>query len=150
MTTEHQRTWEEEAYRRLLAENEGVLSEAARTVLGEAHSTAYAAHMVRSYCLQPEEYEEAMDRMRLAAAKLTHREHELLAKLWHAALAAAASIDADDFETLVGHKVHRGDLHYHYRMVSGMVERTLQEKKRAELRKESEEREPVDLSDLPF
>jgi hypothetical protein len=148
MTTEHQTTREEEAYWRLLEEME--LSKAARTVLEEAQSAAYRANMVRSYCFQPEEYEEAMEKMRLAATKLSDRECERLAKLWRAALAAAASIDADDFETPAGRRVYSGDLHYYYRMVSGMVEQILQEKRYAGYRKEIAEREPVDLPDAPF
>jgi hypothetical protein len=106
--------------------------------------------MVRSYCFGPEEYEEAMEKMRLATTALTDRECELLAKLWRAALAAAASIDADDFETLAGYRVYEGNLHWYYRMASGMLEEILEEKKLAELRKESAQREPVDPSDLPF
>jgi len=150
MKTEHQTTREEEAYWRHFEEKEMKLSEAARTVLGEAESAAYAEHMVRSYCFQPEEYEEAMEKMRLAATKLTDHECELLAQLWRAALAAAASIDADDFETLAGHRVYSGDLHYFYRLSSSMVEKILQEKKHAEFQKEIAERDPADLPDPPF
>ena len=149
MTIEHQATPEEEAYGRLLDEIWGMLSEPARAVLREAHSAAYAANMVHSYSFGPEEYEEAMQKMRYAAAELTDRELELLAKLWRAALAAAASIDPDD-ETVVGHKVDRGNLHRYYRMFSGMVEEILQEKKIAELHKEMAEREPADVWDIPF
>ena len=71
-----------------------------------------------------------------------------------AALAAATSIDADDYETLAGHKVYSGNLHWFYRMQSGMVEETLSEKTRvkmeAERQKALAEREPEDLSDIPF
>jgi hypothetical protein len=150
MNTEHQTTREEEAYCRLLEEAKSEFSEAAGIFIRKAQLAAYAMNMVRSYCFQPEEYDEAMENMRLAATQLTGRESELLATLWRAALAAAASIDADDFDVLVGHKVYRGDLHYYYRMVSLMVERTLEEKELAELRKESEEQGPVDLPDPPF
>ena len=125
MTTDHQTTREEKAYGRLLEEKEDVLSEAARTLLSEAQLAAYAEYMVHNYGFQPEEYDEAMEKMRLAAAKLTEREHQLLAKIWRAALAAAASVDADDFESLAGYKVYSGDLHCYYRMVSAMIERTL-------------------------
>jgi hypothetical protein len=150
MTTEHQKTREEEAYGRLLEEEEDMLSEAVRTILSEAQSAAYAACMAHNYCFQPEEYDEAIEKMSLAAAKLTHSEHQLLAKIWRAALAAAASVDADDYESLVGHKVYSGDLHYYYRMVSRMVERTLQAKKDDERRRELAKQEPVDHSVLPF
>ena len=149
MNTEYQTTREEEAYFRLLEEAKSELSEAAGIVIRKAQLAAYATNMVRSYCFQPEEYDEAMENMRLAATQLTGRESELLATLWRAALAAAASIDPED-TTLVGHKVDRGDLHRYYRMLSGMVEKILEEKKLAELRKESEERGPVDLWDPPF
>jgi alkylhydroperoxidase family enzyme len=144
MTPEHRATPEEKAYGRVLDETWEMSSEAARTIIGEAQSAAYAANMVRSYCFQPEEYDEAMEKMRLAAAKLSDRERELLAKLWRAALAAAASIDSEDFETLAGYRVYSGDLHWYYRMLSGMVEKILEEKRLAELQKEHAEREPED------
>jgi hypothetical protein len=150
MTTEHQTTREEKAYGRLLEETEDMLSEAARTILSEAQSAAYAECMVHNYCFHPEEYDEAMEKMSLAAAKLTDSEYQLLAKIWRAALAAAASVDADDYESLAGYKVQWGDLHYYYRMVSSMVERTLQAKKRNELRKELAEQGSVDDSEVPF
>jgi hypothetical protein len=161
MTTKHQETQQEKAYGQFLDEIWEVLSEPARTLIGEAESAAYAAHMVRSYCMQPEEYDEAMEKMRLAAARLTEREHELLAKLWRVALAAAASIDSEDYETIVRDRVNRSDLHWYYRAFSGMIEKTLDEKKLAELRKKNEkelaelrkksaEQEPIDLADLPF
>jgi hypothetical protein len=129
MTTEHQTTREEKAYGRLLEEMEDMLSEAARTILSEAQSAAYALCMVYHYAFQFEEYDEAIEKMRLAAAKLTDSEHQLLAKIWRGALAAAASVDADDYETLAGYRAYSGDLHRYYRMVSGMIEDTLQAKK---------------------
>jgi hypothetical protein len=150
MTTEHQTTREEEAYGRLLDEIWEKLSEPARAVIEEAQSAAYAANMVRSYCFQPEEYEEAMDKMRLATVGLTDGEHKLLAMFWRAALAAAASIDSEDFETLAGYRVYSGDLHWYYRMFSGMVEKILEEKRLAELRKEIVEQEPENIWDIPF
>jgi hypothetical protein len=133
MTIEHQTTSEEAIFWRLLEDKWDMLSEAARTVFREAELTAYAANMIRNYAFQPEEYEEAMDKMLLAAAKLKDREDELLVKLWCAALAASASIDPEDVETSTGYRVYRADLHRYYRMLSGMVEDTLQEKKIAEL-----------------
>jgi hypothetical protein len=150
MTTKHQPTPEEEAYGKLLDETWEKFSGAARTVIQEAQSAAYAANMVCSYCFQPEEYEEAMVKMRQAATEITDREYELLAKLWRAALSAAASLDSEDFETLAGYRVYRGDLHWYYRMLSGMVEKTLQEKKDVEFQKKSAEREPDDISEVLF
>src|SRR5215208_4765655 len=150
MTTEHQTTREEKAYGRLLEEKEDMLSEAARTILSEAQSAAYAECMVHNYCFQPEEYDKAVEKMSLAAAKLTDSEHQLLAKIWRAALAAAASVDADDYESLAGYRVYSGHLHYYYRMVSSMVERTLQAKKHDEFRKELAEQESEDDPEVPF
>jgi hypothetical protein len=150
MTTEHQTTREEEAYWRLLEEKEDMLSEAARTIHSEAQSAAYLLCMAHHYSFQFEEYDEAIEEMRLAAAKITDSEHQLLAKIWRAALAAAASVDADDYESFAGYRVHSGDLHYYYRVVSSMIEDTLQAKKRDELRKELAEQGPVDDSELPF
>jgi hypothetical protein len=150
MTTEHQPTPEEEAYGQLLDETWELFSGAARTVIREAQSAAYAANMVRSYCFQPEENDEAMEKLRLSAAKLTDRECKQLAELWRAALAAAASIDSEDFEALAGYRVYSGNLHRYYRMVSSMVEKTLQEKKLAELQKEHAEWQTEDISDIPF
>ena len=154
MRVKHQATQEEETFWRLREEAWDTLSEAARTVLTQAEGTAYALRMVPSYCFQPEDYDEAMGKMRLATMELTDREHELLVRLWCAALAAAASIDPEDFETSTGYKVYRADLHSYYRVLSSMVEETLQEKRLAELRAEHErsmaEREPIDDSDIPF
>ena len=82
MTTEHQSTQLEEAYGQLLDQIWEVLSEPARTVLKEAQSAAYAENMVHNYCYHPEEYDEAMKKMRLAAAELPNAEHGLLAKVW--------------------------------------------------------------------
>jgi hypothetical protein len=151
MTTEHQKTQQEKAYIQFLKEYWEVLSEQARTLISWAETTADAVHMNRNYSFQwPEEYDEAMARMRLAAAILTERDQELLAKLWRAALAAAASIDPHDFSTPAGYRVCRGDFHYYYEMVSGMVKSVLQEKNIAELRKKSAELEPEDTEDVPF
>ncbi len=125
MTTECQMTPEEEAYGRILEEKEEMLSEVACNILAEAESVAYAEYMVRNYCFQPEEYDEAMEKMRLAAAKLTDWDRELLAELVRAAKAAAASIDPDD-ATPAGRGVYLGYFHHYYKMVSDMVEYTLQ------------------------
>jgi hypothetical protein len=151
MITEHQTTLEEEAYRRLQDEIWEKLSESARAVIQEAQSAAYAANMVHNYCFQWHfEYDEHMDKMRLAAVGLTDGEHKLLAKFWRAALAAAASIDSEDYESLAGYRVYSGNVHSYYRMLSGMVEDILEEKRTGELRDEIARREPEDLTDLPF
>jgi hypothetical protein len=151
MTTVHQATQQEKAYDQFGAEIWEGLSEPARTLIIEAQSAAYAAHMVRNYCFQWDiEYDEAAEKMRLAAARLTEREHKLLTKLWRLALAAAASIDPDDYKTLAGHRAYRGDLHSYYRMFSSMVEGTLWEKIIAEDRKKIAELEPEHHEDVPF
>ena len=154
MTNQHRTTREEEAYGRLLDEKWETLSEAARTALSEAQAAAYRAYMVSSCSFQWDmEYDEAMEKMDLAAVELTEDECRVLSKLWHAALAAAASIDADDFESLAGYRVYSGHLHRYYRMLSGMIETILQEKileKETELREELAQREPIDYTDVPF
>ena len=151
MTTEYQSTREEEAYGRLLEETEGLLSEAARTVLATAQSAAYADCLVRGYFFQPEEYDDAKAEMSFAAVRLTDRDSELLARLWRSALGAAASIDPYDKTPAAGHRVVRGDAHRYYRMLSHMVEGILQEKKLEELRKAPTERKPViSVDDIPL
>jgi hypothetical protein len=155
MTSEHQATQEERAFDQLLDEQWGLLSEAGRTVFIEAEGAAYAAFMVSTYSFDwPFECDEAFEKMRLAAAELTDREHKLLATFWRAALSAAASIDSEDFETLTGYRVYRVHLHRYYRMFSEMIEDVLEEKwlekLEAEREKELAEQEPVDFSNLPF
>src|ERR671911_10859 len=110
MTIKHQATREEETYGHLLGEIWEKLSEPVRTLIGKAHSAAYTANLVHIFSFQPEQDDEALEEMRLTDAGLTEREREPLAKLWRAAL-AAASIDPDDFETLAGYRVCRGNLH---------------------------------------
>src|SRR3712207_5917367 len=110
MFTEHRTTPEEEAFWRLLEESKGVLSEAAYTLLDTAKGAAYRANMVHHYCFQPQEHEEAMEKMRAAAAGLTEPDRELLGRIWRAALAAASSLDPDDHETMFRYRVYVGHL----------------------------------------
>ena len=131
MKTEYQPTPEEEAYRRFFEANKEILSEAARTIFAAAEAEAYKFCLCRNYAYQPFEYDEAMDKMHLAATQITGRDRELFAKLWRSALAAASSVDPDD-ETPAGFRIVRGDLHRFNRMASGMVEEILQEKRFAE------------------
>jgi hypothetical protein len=91
-----------------------------------------------------------MEKMRRAAADLTGRDCEILAELVRAAKTAAASINADDYETLAGYRVYRGNLHRYYGMVSGMVEDILQEKKDAEYWQEVAGLEPGDFGEIQF
>ena len=51
MTTDHPMTPEEKAYRRLFEEKKEILSEAARTLLGEAEGEAYKLYLCRNYAL---------------------------------------------------------------------------------------------------
>jgi hypothetical protein len=148
MMSEYQPTPEEEAYELFFKENEEMLAEAAHTICRKAASEAYKIQLCRSYAYQEFEYDQAMEAMHLAATEITSRDRELLTKHWRFALAAAASIDPDD-ETPAGHKIDRGDVHWYYRMVSGMIEEILQEKKVAELQKQTAKREPEDLDDPP-
>jgi hypothetical protein len=149
MTTEHRETQEEKAYRLLVEEAREVLSQPAGTIISEAESVAYGDNLIRTYALQPEEYDEAMEKMRLAAAEIADRDQELLARLWHAALAVAASIDPEDDGPVAYYKARRGDFHWYYRMLSGMVERTLTAQQVAEMRRAAKQ-EPDDFEDIEF
>ena len=127
MTTENRMTREEEAYRRLLDKEWETLSEAARSIIDEAGLAAYKGSLVYTLGgLQPDEYEEAIKKMFLAATELAGREREILAELVRAANTAADSIDPED-RTPVGHKVDRGDVHRYYNMVAVMIEEGLRD-----------------------
>ena len=147
MTATHHPTPEEEAFERLLAEHWQTLSEAARNVISEARNAAYAEYMVNSYGFGPEDYEEAMERMLLAVAETTEGDRELLKEFVRRSLAASASVDRFDMDTIVGHRVHLCDVHYYYVMVANMVTDTLREWWR---RERLAELEPIDDSDIPF
>jgi hypothetical protein len=118
-------TLEEEALGELWEETEEVLSEAACTLFDEAYGAAYALHLSYNYCFQQVEYEEAMQKMSLEATRLTDSDREHLAKIVRAYEAAASSIDPND-ETPAGYKVCRRDVHWHYQMISEMVNDALQ------------------------
>jgi hypothetical protein len=128
VTTEHQSTHEEEAYGQLLEDVWEKLSGPAQNFLNEARGAAYADHLAHNYSFQLEEYEEAMAKMRLA--ELTDHDRKLLAEVWISALAAAESLDPDDYETPVGYRAFRGDLHCYYWVVSNMVRDILSEQDR--------------------
>jgi hypothetical protein len=145
--TDQQMTREQEAYERLREDIWETHSEPARGLIHMAQLAARMACMERN-CWYPGDYEMVMESMRSAAARLTDREHKLLAKVWRAALAAAASVDPEDFDA--GYKVYAIDLHDYYRMISGMVERTLWERRSAEISKEIAGRKEEDFSDTPF
>jgi hypothetical protein len=126
-------TLEEEALGELVALNEEVLSEAARTLLSEAYLASYKDTLAEAYCcLQREEYQEAMQKMSLEATRLTDRDREHLAKIVCAGKAAASSIDPDD-HTPAGYRYCRGDLHWYYEMLSEMVDEVLQDAWEAEV-----------------
>ncbi len=154
MTTEYHVTPEERAFDHLIGEQWGALTEEARAVLKQANWAAYAECMVRNYCFSEEEYEEATEKMCIAAAGLTDREHKVLARIRRAALDAASSLDSEDFETPAGFRVHPGDVHQYYRMLSDMVKYALQNKRRpedvTELQKKLALRTPADDDDLPL
>ena len=126
MPNYHLATPEEEAFRNLLEVHQQVLSGLALTILREADTAAYAHNLASNYSYQPEEYEEAMRKMRLAAAKLTAQDRDLLAEIVCAGKAAASSIDPND-ETPAGYGVRGGDVHWYHSMASNMVEEILQE-----------------------
>jgi hypothetical protein len=155
MTAKHQMTPEERAYHQLLREQSDSLSQAAHRLLAEADEAANRCCMADWISYQDMEYEEAMEKMRLAATELTDHDCEQLTQLWRYALAAAASVDPHDYETVVAWRAYRADLHSFYRMMSGMVEETVEdvvlEKRYAENHEEKcAEQEPIDDEDFPF
>jgi hypothetical protein len=120
-------TPEEEALEELVALNEEVLSEAARTILSEATLASHKLILAAAfYSFQPEEYEDAMQKMRLEVTRLTDQEREHVAKIARACEAAASSIDPND-ETPAGYGYCRGDVHWYYEMISEMVDDVLQD-----------------------
>lgn len=147
MTTQHQPTREEEAYKRLLDKEWDTISEAARIIVSEAETAAYAEYLVHNVCFLPYEYEEAMQKMLLAAAATTDRDRELLMELVRCSIAACASIDLFDEDTIVKYRAYRSDLHRYYLMVYTMVGDILYEQF---TREHIAELEPVDESDIPF
>lgn len=117
-------TPQEEALGQLFEETEEVLSEAARTLVSEAHKASYALYLACSLSYGPEDCEEAVQKMRLEATRLTDSDREHLAKIVRTGEAAASSIDPDD-QTPAGHKVWRGDVHCYYQMMSALVDDAL-------------------------
>jgi hypothetical protein len=124
MTTEHQRTPEEEAFDRILDEKWTLLSEHARELIGLALHEAYKYNLIRSYAYQPFEYFMGMEDMVRLAGELTGDEREILAEVGRAAGATAATIDPED-ERPAGYKVCRGDVHDYYAMAASMIEEAL-------------------------
>jgi len=153
MTTEHQPTPEEKAYGRFLEEKVDMLSGAARTILSEAEYASYTDCLIHNVCFHPEEYEEATEKMRLAATEITDRDLELLWRFWRLALAAAASIHPRD-RTPAGFRQDAGDLHYYYGVLSGMVQEVvgevLHQKEIAERQEKVAKRESEDFEDISF
>ena len=123
-TQEVKITPEEQALGKLWEETKGVLSEAARNLVSEAHTASYALYLACSLSYGPEDCEEAVQKMSLEATRLTDSDREHLAKIVRAGEAAASSIDPDD-QTPAGHKVWRGDVHCYYQMMSALVDDAL-------------------------
>ena len=119
MTTEHQRTPEQEAFDRLLDEKWPLLSEYARELIGLAQDEAYKYNLIKSYAYQPFEYFMGMEDMARLAGELGDQDREFVAEVGGAAAAAAAALDLED-ERPAGHRVCIGDVHY-YDMVSAMI-----------------------------
>ena len=149
MPTEHHRRPWQEAFDWLYEEQWEMLSAAAQTLLDEAEEAADTYALIHNVSHNPEDYDEVMEKMRIAATEITGRDRELLAKLWRAALAVAASIDPDD-ETPAPDITSWRDVHWYYRSISGMIEEILREKKFAELREEVAKREPEYPNDILF
>ena len=131
-----------------------MLSQATGTVIRQAELASYLDFLVHSRFHEPAEYEEAMEKMRLAATQITDRDHKLLTRLRHAARAAADSIDPDDDRPGVRYKSRRGAYHGYYLIISFMIQLTFEERKTAEEQLSEEpqvvEIEPDDFEVLPF
>jgi hypothetical protein len=127
MTTEHQRTPEEEGFNRLLDEKWNLLSEDARELVGLAQLEAYKDNLVHNCDCHPLEYSMCMEDMVRLAGELGDQEREFIAEVGRAATAAAAALDPED-KRPAGHKVCMGDVHRFYDMVSGMIEEALEPK----------------------
>jgi hypothetical protein len=119
-------TREEDALNQLVKMNKEAFSGAARTILQEADDAAYAHNLVYNCCFDTAGFEEAFEKMRLAATELTDRDRQLLAQIVSANKDAASSIDPDD-ETPAGHKVCLGDVHWYYSIFAGMVDEVLKD-----------------------
>ena len=152
MTTKHQKTPQERTFYHLVEEGWESLSEAAQDVVGQALLLAYHEHLIDSRIYVPQENkDEHMKTMRRAASELTEHDCEGLTKIWRSALAAAASVDPYDYETLIGWREYPADLYGFYRMVSSKVEEIEWEKRYAEFQKEMlAEHEPIDVEDVTF
>jgi hypothetical protein len=151
VTSEPRKTQQEEAAGRLLEENVEELSEPAKMIIGEAHMMAYAMCLCRGYCYQPQEYEEAMTRMRRAATGLTDRDEELLEAHVMANMAASASRNRYDDDTIIGFRGEScADLHYYYGTVWNAIDDVLTFRTNLMARRRTAEQEPDDFSDVPF
>jgi hypothetical protein len=115
---------------RLRTEEAGeVLSRAANLTVVDARKAAYAADAAQDLNFSPEEYDRAVEKMRLAAAELTDRERVLLARLWRAVLATAASMNTFTERSLSAYyEARQEEYHRYHRVLSGMVEETLQKR----------------------
>ena len=67
-------TPEEDTCERLIKDSWEELTEPARTMLKEAHGTAYGHYLVHNVILGPEEYEEAAQNLYHAALETTERD----------------------------------------------------------------------------
>jgi hypothetical protein len=175
MTTEHQRTPEEEAFDRLLDEKWTLLSEHARELIGLALHEAYKYNLIHNYAYQPFEYFMCMADMVRLAGELDDQDREFSAEVGRAATAAAAALNPEDERPAGGHRVCIGDVHRYYDMVSGMIVEALEprtdrerkearvglwmdyadlerqiERDSAQARQQAPVQVPLDIADIPF
>jgi hypothetical protein len=151
MTAEYQNTPEESTFDQTLGEEMESLSEAARTVVGQALNIADKSYLLDNISYMPQWEDDDMEVVRRAAAELAEHDCEGLTKIWRSALAAAASIEPYDFDTHLGYRIYPANFHRYYRKFSRIVEDAEWAKREAEWRKEMlKEREPVDPEDIPF
>src|SRR5215211_667584 len=145
----YQKTLEEKTHDQLVDAEWEWLSEAARTVVRKAGGAAYKSHLVHSSSYMPEQYDNDMKALRHAADEITEDDCHGLTKIWHSALAAAASIDPYDYETPVTRDAYCAHLHRYYRLLSSKVEEVEWEKRCEVDRKKLSEQELAVIEDPP-
>jgi hypothetical protein len=149
MTSKHQKTPEEKTFDQLVNEEWEHLSEAARTLIRKAGRAAHKSCLVHPYSYMPEHYDNDMRALRRAADEITEDDCEGLTKIWHSALAAAASINPYDYATPVTGGAYRAHLYLYYRLLSSRVEEVESEKRCDVDRKKLSEQEPAVNEDPP-
>lgn len=144
MAAEHRTTPEEKAFWTLCKQE--TLGAPTCAIMAEAGAICYSCNLIRNYCCSEEEYDEALEKMRLLAAGLSDRDLGRLTDVARAAIAAGASVDSVDRETYAGFRIHPMDLHDYYTQIFRMLESTYW----GEINERMDKRNPSkDIDDVP-